>query len=269
MIDADAALARNNDVSSDVISIIDADAALTQSDDDSNKETTGINSASYDGNYIGTRATKYVCFNISTTAGIEQLFSSLQHSHSMPTTVDCSVKLLSKHILTTYNDRVPPLRLCLHNLPHVRTLQSVAGEGTACGITDISFDESSVRFMEASSCDANMAHMVYSLQTRSMMDEECFSKRSTCRQRKNFKIWTDWWDDAFDAQLGAHRKADCIGIPISRSTIMSYHQSLSPFCMHSVIEFQTVPKLELGECVTAHAYNLRGLHAINSSMWPY
>ena len=51
--------------------------------------------------------------------------------------------------------------------------------------------------------------------------------------------------------------------------IVDHHQSCSPFRMHSIIEFQTVPKLELGECVAAHAYNLRGLHAINSSMWPY
>jgi len=148
-------------------------------------------------------------------------------------------------------------------------LQSIAGEGTACGITNISFDESSVRFMEALSCDADMAHMIYSLQTRSMTDEEWFSKHSTCCQHKSFKIWPDWWDDAFDTQLGAHHKADCLGILIPRSTIMSYHQSLSPFRMHSVIEFQTVPKLELGECVAAHAHNLCNLHVINSSMWLY
>jgi len=187
----------------------------------------------------------------------------------MPTTVDCSVKLLSKHIPTTYDDRALPLHLYLRNFLHVRTLQSVAGEGIACGITDISLDESSVRFMEALSCDADMACMVYYLQTRSMTDEECPSKHSTCRQRKSLKIWPDWWNDAFGVQLGAHRKADCIGFPIPRSTILSYRQSLSPSHMRSVIEFQTVPKLELGECVAAHAHNLCNLHAINSFMWLY
>ncbi len=109
-----------------------------------------------------------------------------------------------------------PLCLCLHNLPHVHTLQSVAREGTACGITDISFDESPVRFMEAPSCDANMAHMVYCLQTSSMADKEHWFKHFTCCQLKSFKNWPDW-DNAFDAQLDAHCKAGCIGVPVPQS----------------------------------------------------
>ena len=106
-----------------------------------------------------------------------------------------------------------PLCLCLCNLPHVHTLQSVAGEGTACGITDISFDESPVRFMKALSCDADMAHMVYCLQTSSMADEEHWFEPFTRCQLKSSEDWPDW-DNASDAQLDAHPKADCIGAPM-------------------------------------------------------
>ena len=139
-----------------------------------------------------------------------------------------SVKLLSKHVPTTYHNCTPPLHLCLHNLPHVHTLQSVFRESTACGTTNISFDELPVRFMEVSSCNTDMAHIVYCLQTSSMTDEECLFKHSTCcqfksfkiehfashwlksfkiehfvhHQFKSFKIWPDW-DDTFDDQHDA------------------------------------------------------------------
>jgi len=125
-----------------------------------------------------------------------------------------SAKLLSEHVPIIYDDHAPPLHLCFHNLPHVYTLQSVAGEGTACGITDTSFDELPIRFMEASSGDANMAHIAYCLQTSSMADAEHWFKPFTCCQLKSSEDWPDW-DNASNAQLGAHCKADCIGVPVS------------------------------------------------------
>jgi len=125
----------------------------------------------------------------------------------------CSAKLLSKHVPIIYDDHAPPLHLCLCNLPQVYTLQSIAREGTVCGITDISFNELPVRFMEASSGNANMAYMVYCLQTSSTADKEHWFKPFTCHQLKSFKNWPDW-DEVLDAQLGSHCKVDCIRIPI-------------------------------------------------------
>jgi len=124
-----------------------------------------------------------------------------------------SVKLFFKHPSSTYDNRAPSLHLCFHNPPHAYTLQSIAGEGTACGITNISFDELPVGFMEASSGDANMAHMVYCLQTSSMADKEHWFKGFTCHQLKSSKNWPDW-DNAFNAQPDAHCKADCIRAPV-------------------------------------------------------
>jgi len=66
--------------------------------------------------------------------------------------------------------------------------------------------------MEASFCDVNMAHVVYRLQTSGMTDEECSLKHFTHHQLKCLKNWPEW-DEAFDAQLDAHCKAGCIGIP--------------------------------------------------------
>jgi len=82
---------KNDDNPSNVVSMIDADATSTQNDDDPNEETTDIKGVSYNNNYIGTRATKYVCFNLST-------------------------------VPTTYDNCTHPLHLCLCNLPHVHTL---------------------------------------------------------------------------------------------------------------------------------------------------
>jgi len=121
-----------------------------------------------------------------------------------------SVKLLSKHVPTTYDNCTPPLHLCLHNLPHVHTLQSVFRESTACGTTNISFDELPVRFMEALSCNADMVHKVYCLQTSSMTDEECLFKHSTCCQFKSFKI------EHFASHQLKSIKIDVIGSRASR-----------------------------------------------------
>jgi len=98
--------------------------------------------------------------------------------HSVKLLSEChhSVKLFFEHPSSTYDDHAPSFYLCLRNLPHVHTLQHVAREGTACGITNISFDELPVGFMEASSGDADMAHMVYSLQTATwLMKSICSS----------------------------------------------------------------------------------------------
>ncbi len=122
------------------------------------------------------------------------------------------IMLAPDHPLT-YNDCAPSLCLCLRNPPHVYILQPTAGEGTACGITDISFNESPVGFMKASSCDASMAHMVYCLQTSSMANEECWFKCFACHQLKSVKNWPDW-DNAFDTQIDACCKADCIRVPL-------------------------------------------------------
>jgi len=115
-----------------------------------------------------------------------------------------------------------PLCLCLCNLPHVHALPSVAGDGAACGITDISFDELPVEFMEALSGDANMAHMAYCLQTSSMADEEHWFKPFTHCQFKSSENWPDW-DNASDAQLDAHCKADYIGVPMPQSMAGNEH----------------------------------------------
>jgi len=77
------------------------------------------------------------------------------------------------------DDHASSLHLCLHDLcPHVHAFQSIAREGIACGITDVSFNDlpsvslcSLVKFIEASSCDANMVCIVYQLQTSSMDDK--------------------------------------------------------------------------------------------------
>jgi len=148
-----------------------------------------------------------------------------------------SAKLLSKHVPTTikivlapdcsstYNDCTPPLHLCCHDLHHIHALQSMAGEGTACGITNISFNELPVRFMEvspfmeASSCDANMAHMVYCLQTSGMTDKDCLLKCFTCCQLRCLKNRPDW-DEVFDAQLDSHCKVSCIGILVPQPTLI-------------------------------------------------
>jgi len=137
--------------------------------------------------------------------------------------------MLAPDFPSTYDN--PSLHLCLCNPPHVYTLQSIAREGTApgivdvytlqsiaregtaCGITDISFDELPVGFMEASSGDADMAHMVYCLQTSSIADKECWFKCFACCQLKSIRNWPDW-DNAFDTQLDACCKADYIGVPL-------------------------------------------------------
>jgi len=46
-----------------------------------------------------------------------------------------------------------------------------------------------------------------------MTDEEHLLKRFTHCQLKCLKNWPEW-DGAFDAQLDAHCKAGCIGIPV-------------------------------------------------------
>jgi len=144
----------------------------------------------------------------------------------LPATV--KIILASDHS-STYDSCTPPLCLCLHDPSHVHTLQSVAREGTACGITDIFFNELQlpVGFMEASSGDANMAHMVYCLQTSSMADKECWSKCFVHHQLKSVKNWS-YWDEALDARLGSCCKVDCIRIPIPQSALIEiYHGSSS------------------------------------------
>jgi len=79
---------KNYDDPSNIVSMINADATSTQNDDDPNEEMTDIKGVSYNDNYIGTHATKYVCFNLFTTADVQQLLSSLQHSDSMPAMVE-------------------------------------------------------------------------------------------------------------------------------------------------------------------------------------
>jgi len=90
----------------------------------------------------------------------------------------------------------------------------------ACGTTDIPFNElppvslcSVIKFMGESFCDANMARMVYHLQTSDMTDEEWLFMCFTHCQLRHLKNWPDW-DATFDAQLDADCKAGCIGIPV-------------------------------------------------------
>jgi len=88
-------------------------------------------------------------------------------------------------------------------------------------INDIPFDEvppvSSPhvldKTLESSFCNVDMARLVYHLQNSDMTDEERLLKRFTHQQLKCLKNWPDW-DNAFDAQLDAHRKAGCIGVPV-------------------------------------------------------
>jgi len=87
-----------------------------------------------------------------------------------------------------FDDRAPPLHLRLHDLRHIHVLlQSIAGEGTACNIDDIPFDEVSpappyalTKILESSVCDVDMACLVYRLQNSDMTDEERLLKRFTC-----------------------------------------------------------------------------------------
>ncbi len=46
-----------------------------------------------------------------------------------------------------------------------------------------------------------------------MTDEEHLLKCFTCHKLRHLKNWPDW-DKNFDAQLDAHCKAGCIGIPV-------------------------------------------------------
>jgi len=156
----------------------------------------------------------------------------LMKNREEETKSDGNAKWLSEHVPTTikimlvpdcsstFNDCTSPLHLlCFHDLCHLHALQSIAGEGTACGITDISFDELPVRFMEELSCDADMADMVYHLQTSGMTDKDCLLKCFTCHQLGCLKNWHDW-DRFFDAQLDSHCKVGCIGIPVSQPTLI-------------------------------------------------
>jgi len=70
-----------------------------------------------------------------------------------------------------------------------------------------------IKTLESSICDVDMARLVYRLQNSDMTDEERLLKRFTRRQLKRLKNWSDW-DNAIDAQLDAHRKAGCIGVPV-------------------------------------------------------
>jgi len=58
-----------------------------------------------------------------------------------------------------------------------------------------------------------MAHLVHHLQNSDMTNEEHLLKCFTCQQLKCLRNWPDC-DNAFDAQLNAHCKAGCIGIPV-------------------------------------------------------
>jgi len=82
-----------------------------------------------------------------------------------------------------FDARAPPLHLCLHDLHRIHALQSIAGEGIACNINDIPFDEVStatpcalIKMLESSCCDFDMARLVYQLQNSDMTDEECLLK---------------------------------------------------------------------------------------------
>jgi len=58
-----------------------------------------------------------------------------------------------------------------------------------------------------------MAHLVHHLQNSDMTNEEHLLKCFTCQQLKCLRNWPDC-DNAFDAQLNAHGKAGCIGVPV-------------------------------------------------------
>jgi len=123
---------------------------------------------------------------------IQHLLSSLQVSEHVPATIEV---VLAPDCSSLFDDRAPPLHLCLHDLHHVHALQSIAREGIACGITDILFNElpppaslcSLIKSMEASFCDIDMACMVYRLQTSGMTDEERLLKCFTWHQLKHLK----------------------------------------------------------------------------------
>jgi len=84
---------------------------------------------------IATRATKYVCFNTSTTADIEQLLSSLRHSDGMLTMVEYNGVSATVEIILASNcspaldDCSPPLHLHPHDIFHIAALQLTTGEG--------------------------------------------------------------------------------------------------------------------------------------------
>jgi len=134
---------------------------------------------------------------VFTLDDIQHLLSLLQLSEHVPATIEV---VLAPDCSSLFDDRAPPLHLRLHDLCCLHALQSVAGEGIACGITDIPFDESPppaslcslIKSMEASFCDTNMARMVYRLQTSGMTDEECVLKCFTWHQLKHLKNWPEW-----------------------------------------------------------------------------
>jgi len=151
-------------------------------------------------------------------ADIDCLLSSLRCSDNVPVTIEI---VLAPARSSDFDDRAPPLHLCLHDLCCIHALQLIAREGTASNINDIPFDEvppvSSPhvldKALESSLCDVDMACLVYHLQNSDMTDEKCLLKWFTRWQLKCLKNWPDW-DNAFDAQLDAHRKAGCIGVPV-------------------------------------------------------
>jgi len=71
----------------------------------------------------------------------------------------------------------------------------------------------SVKALEASLCNVDVACLVHHLQTSGMTDKKQLLKRFTHHQLKWLKNWPDW-DDAFDVQLDAHHKAGCISTQV-------------------------------------------------------
>ena len=149
---------------------------------------------------------------------ISKLLSSLQDTtEPVPSTLEV---VLAPARSSSFDDRTPLLHLRLHDLRHIHALQLVAGEDVPCNVTDAPFDETlackvhtSVRSLEASLCDIDMAcAVVHCLQTSGMTDEEQLLKCFTHCQLRRLKNWPDW----DDAQLNAHRKAGCIGTPVLR-----------------------------------------------------
>jgi len=94
--------------------------------------------ANDDDDNIATQATKYVCFNTSTTADIKQLLSSLQHSDGMSTMVE--IILASDHS-PALDGHAPPLHLHPHDLCHIAALQLTTGEGLSIVEFSNSFDQ--------------------------------------------------------------------------------------------------------------------------------
>jgi len=136
-------------------------------------------------------------------------YSSQDHP---PTTL---VVTVAPEHASDFDNRPPPLHLCLHDLCHIAALQlldrvgmlidaQLSLPGHLCAALDA---------FKADLHDIDMAQLVHRLQHAGMTEEERSLKHFTRHQLMRLQNWLKW-DKAFDAQLDVHLKAGCIGTPV-------------------------------------------------------